>query len=108
MLDSSRIEYSLNIRFLNITYYENPKRPNTYMSISSLSCVSLYRESSYKPHDTIDIVIIILSHISIDGYYVAYKPITLPCISFMFIEMKFIHCHSYVMFVIKSMSIYDD
>ena len=24
-----------------------------------------------------------------DGYYVAYKLITLPCISFMFIEMKF-------------------
>ena len=28
-----------------------------------------------------------------DGYYVAYKPITLSSISFMFIEMKFIHCH---------------
>ena len=24
-----------------------------------------------------------------DGYYVAYKPITLPCILFMFIEMNF-------------------
>ena len=32
----------------------------------------------------------------------AYKPITLPCISFMFIEMKFIHCHSCVMFAMKS------
>ena len=26
-----------------------------------------------------------------DGYYVAYKPIKLSCILFMFIEMKFIH-----------------
>ena len=26
-----------------------------------------------------------------DGYYVAYEPIILPCISFMFIEMKFIY-----------------
>ena len=39
-----------------------------------------------------------------DGYYVAYKPITLSCIFFMFIEMKFIHCHSCVMFAMKSMS----
>ena len=40
----------------------------------------------------------------IDGYYVDYKPITLSCILFMFIEMKFIHCHSCVMFTMKSMS----
>ena len=44
----------------------------------------------------------------IDGYYVAYKPITLSCILFMFIEMKFIHCHSSLMFVIKSMSMCND
>ena len=31
-----------------------------------------------------------------NGYYVAHKPITLSCILFMFIEMKFIHCHSCV------------
>ena len=43
-----------------------------------------------------------------DGYYVAYKPITLSCILFMFIEMKFIHCHSYVMFAMKSMSMCND
>ena len=36
------------------------------------------------------------------------KPITLLCILFMFIEMKFIHCHSCVMFAIKSMSICND
>ena len=40
----------------------------------------------------------------IDGYYVAYKPITLSCIFFMFIKMKFIHCHSFVMFPMKFMS----
>ena len=45
---------------------------------------------------------------SIDGYYVAYKPITLSCILFMFIEMKFIHCHSCVMFAMKSMSMCND
>ena len=28
-----------------------------------------------------------------DGYYVGYQTITLPCISFMFIEMKFIYRH---------------
>ena len=43
-----------------------------------------------------------------DVYYVAYKPITLSCILFMFIEMKFIHCHSCVMFAMKSMSICND
>ena len=35
------------------------------------------------------------------GYYVAYKSITLPYILFMFIEIKFIHCHSCLMFVIS-------
>ena len=34
--------------------------------------------------------------------------ITLPCFSFMFIEMIFIHYHSCVMFIIKSMNIYND
>ena len=46
--------------------------------------------------------------VEVDGYYVAYKPITVSCISFMFIEIKFIHCHSYVMFIINSMSICND
>ena len=44
----------------------------------------------------------------LDGYYATYKPITLPCILFMFIDMKFIHCNSCMMFVIKSMSICND
>ena len=43
-----------------------------------------------------------------DGYYVAYKPITLSCILLMFIEMKSIHCHSCVMFAMKSMSMCND
>ena len=38
----------------------------------------------------------------------AYKPITLSCIFFMLIEMKFIHFHSYVMFAMKSMSMCND
>ena len=38
----------------------------------------------------------------------AYKLIILSCTSFMFIEIKFIHCHSSMMFVMKSMSICDD
>ena len=42
------------------------------------------------------------------GYYVAYKPITLSCILFMFIEIKFIHCHSCVTFAMKSMSMCND
>ena len=46
--------------------------------------------------------------ITLDGYYVAYKPITLSCILLMFIEMKFIHCHSCVMFAMKSMSMCND
>ena len=45
---------------------------------------------------------------NIDGYYVAYKPITLSCILFMFIEMIFIHCHSCVMFAMKFMSMCND
>ena len=47
-------------------------------------------------------------HGLLDGYYVAYKPITLSSILFMFIEMKFIHCHSCVMFAMKSMSMCND
>ena len=43
-----------------------------------------------------------------DGYYVAYKPITLSSILFMFVEMKFIHCHSCVMFAMKYMSMCND
>ena len=38
----------------------------------------------------------------------AYNPITLLCIFFMFIEMKFIHYHSCVMFAMKSMSMCND
>ena len=48
-----------------------------------------------------------LNHV-MDGYYVAYKRITLSSILFMFIEMKFIHCHYCVMFAMKSMSICND
>ena len=47
-------------------------------------------------------------HVKTHGYYVAYKPITLSCILFMFIEMKFIHSHSFVMFAMKSMSMCND
>ena len=43
-----------------------------------------------------------------DRYYMAYKPMTLSCIFFMFIEMPFIHCHSCVMFAMKSMSMCND
>ena len=39
---------------------------------------------------------------------VAYKPIILPCISFIFIDMKFINYHSCVMFAMKSMNICKD
>ena len=49
-----------------------------------------------------------ISDVVSDGYYVAYKPIALSCIFFMFIEMKFIHCHSCVMFAMKSMSMCND
>ena len=38
----------------------------------------------------------------------ANEPITLLCIFFMFIEMKFIHCHSCVMFAMKSRSMCND
>ena len=38
----------------------------------------------------------------------ANKPIILSCILFMFIEIKFIHCHSSVMFVINSINICND
>ena len=43
-----------------------------------------------------------------DGYYVAYKPITLSRILFMFIEMIFIYFHSCVMFAMTSMSMRND
>ena len=50
----------------------------------------------------------VVDRVVCDGYYVAYKPITLSCILFMFIEMKFIHYHSCVMFAMKSMSMCND
>ena len=50
----------------------------------------------------------IMFNVGIDGYYVAYNPITLHCILFMFIEMKFFHCHSCVIFAMKSMSMCND
>ena len=43
-----------------------------------------------------------------NGYYVAYKPIILPYILFMFIKVKLIYFHSYVMFLMMSMSICND
>ena len=43
-----------------------------------------------------------------DGYYEVNKPVTLPYISFMFIEMKFSHCNSCLMFSMKSMYICND
>ena len=43
-----------------------------------------------------------------DRYNLAYKPITLLYISFMFIEMKFIHFHSFMIFILKSISTYND
>ena len=62
--------------------------------------------------DTLIMVVLSLfidfRNVKFDRYYVAYKPITLPCIVFMFIEMKFIHCHSCVMFAMKSMSMCND
>ena len=45
---------------------------------------------------------------SYDGYYVAYKPITISCILFMFNKIEFIHCHYCVIFTVKYTSIYND
>ena len=50
----------------------------------------------------------LLSKWDIDRYYATYKSITFPCISFMLIEMKFIHYHSRVMFAMKCMTICND
>ena len=44
----------------------------------------------------------------VDGYFVSYKLITLSCISFIFNEIKFIHCLFCVIFVMKSMGICND
>ena len=49
-----------------------------------------------------------MTRMLVDEYYVTNKPITLPCISFMFNRIKFIHCHYCVMFAMKSTSICDD
>ena len=49
-----------------------------------------------------------LHSFDVDRYYVAYEPIALSCILFMFIEIKFIHCHSSVMFAMKSMIMCND
>ena len=51
-------------------------------------------------------ILLMIDMVSNDGYYVTDKSITLLFISFMFIEMKFTHCHSCVMFIINHTSIY--
>ena len=66
------------------------------------------RTSNYLKRISLSDPTHIMSMVDLDRYYVVYKPITLPCISFMFIEMKFIHCHSNVTFAMKSMNIYND
>ena len=43
-----------------------------------------------------------------DGYHEAYEIITFLYISFIFIKIKFIHFHSCVMFIMKSMNICND
>ena len=74
----------------------------TFLYSSSMS------SGSIPPLDELAEVGVVLLWLVFDGYYVAYKPITLSCILFMFIEMKFIHCHSCVMFAMKSMSMCND
>ena len=49
-----------------------------------------------------------IDKVRIDRYYVTYKLITLSYILFMVIEIKFIHCHSCMMFTMKSINIYND
>ena len=73
------------------------KKEVVYEFIESLPVVLIRRE-----------FFILCSSSVTDGYYVAYKPITLPYILFVFIEMKFIHCYSCVMFAMKSMSMCND
>ena len=78
----------------------NALNSTTLLNISHLPLLSHFNSSVVSMLYSVDV--------SIDRYYVAYKPITLPCIFFMFIEMKFIHYHSCVMFAMKSMSMYND
>ena len=66
-----------------------------YINVS-YSCISVYKCMLCMLHGYINEATYAMNfmYMYIDGYYVAYKPITLSCILFMFIEMKFIHCHS--------------
>ena len=58
------------------------------MSIST----NIHRPNVCDPLGTC--ISLVINYIgSIDGYYVAYKSVTLSSILFMFIKMKFIHCH---------------
>ena len=75
-----------------------------HSNFPTLSCV---HELSCNRHHLIVIEPSKFIHMY-DGYYVAYKLITLSCILFIFIEIKFIHCHSCVMFAMKSMSMRND
>ena len=75
------------------------------------NCRKYLNEKSRKKHGDASGMYMIDTYFSYrdsDGYYVAYKPITLSSILFMFIEMKLIHCHSCVMFAMKSMSMCND
>ena len=48
------------------------------------------------------------ARVSFDEYHVAYESIIVLCILFELIKIKLLDCHSSVMFLIKSMSIYND
>ena len=74
-------------------------------------CVSILVHISFLVNNCFDPIILIGSLyllVIFDGYHVAYNLITLSCILLIFIGIKFIRCHSCVMFLIKFMSIYND
>ena len=81
---------------------------DTFDHLASYSPSWIINSGGFLSYDWDFLPPIIISPDPLDGYYVAYKTIKLSYILFMFIEMKFIHCHSCVMFAMKSMSMCND
>ena len=98
---------------LNISKRDKmPMRPILEVEIFNLW--GIYFMRPFPPSDEKEYILVVVDYVSkwveaiLDGYYVAYKPITLSYILFLFIEMILIHCHSCVMFAMKSMSMCND
>ena len=88
----------------NLDHFWGMKKMFQDLSVFWLPTIDLWKLKRYH----LKLYASIFMHSLHDKYYVAYKPITLSCIPFMFIKIKFTDYHSCVLFVMKFMGIYNN